>query len=145
MGATEYLRITVFTTSPNGLGFADVSEGISPTDEVVPLFMDASDTLNWPSSNEGQTVGPPLGLGGIRSNRPINGGKVYLEYVLTNDGLEQGYGGPGIITAGASLNSDGGDANSAWALNHNEFDYFVLNCNGASFAGSHMVQGDIGS
>lgn len=86
IGATEWLHLAVFTTSPNGLGFyyADAVP-ISPTDAAVPMVWSVTDHRSgMVLSNGNLTIGSAGTWSGARVSRAIGAGKkVYVE--MTGD------------------------------------------------------------
>ena len=130
-GATEWLHISVFTTSPNGLGFlyADTVP-ISPTDAAVPMVWSATDhKTGMVLSNGNLTIAANGTWSVARVNRGIGSGKkVYVE--MTGDDY------PGVANASASLVDAhcGAPGDGTATINASEYQVFgkVICFNGSS-------------
>lgn len=82
--ATQWLFPTVYTQSPNGLGFlGSATDPISPTDAAVPMTWSSSDHKSGmilSGANQTIGVGSAGTWAGARTNRGIGAGlKVYVE------------------------------------------------------------------
>lgn len=104
--ATQYLRPTVYTNSPNGLGYSYVGPAISPTDAVVAMTWSATDKFGTITLSNGNLTAVGVdgsGVMAIRTNRSYpSTGKFYVEYKMNNANM---YGA--VANATATLSQGG--------------------------------------
>jgi hypothetical protein len=107
MGATDYLRVTVFTTSPNGMGYLFIfPTAISPTDATVAMTWSSTDKFGTITLSNGNLTAVGVdgsGVMAIRTNRSMGTtGKFYVEYKMDNANM---YGA--VANATATLSQGG--------------------------------------
>jgi hypothetical protein len=121
--ATQYLRPTVYTNSPNGLGYSYVGPAISPTDAVVAMTWSATDKFGTITLSNGNLTAVGVdgsGVMAIRTNRSYpSTGKFYVEYKMNNANMYAA-----VANATATLSQGG---------NHELFGDGAANANMATY------------